>query len=156
MWNGIPDIWRHQLHLYWVSPNVHIQTQLVGFLKVSIEVSKKYVGRQIRNMVIKHHFVYINEDLELQCNCFDALLLFGCVKFWFWAVSQIMFCYRDKEATTRHDQVELLSFPTSTVDVCLDATPKRKRSSEEFMRGSFFSCGRNENQVLVHLWLLFV
>ncbi|CAK9312395.1 unnamed protein product [Citrullus colocynthis] len=52
----------------------------------------------------------------------------------------------DKEATTRHDQVELLSFPTSTVDVCLDATPKRKRSSEEFMRGSFFPCGRNENQ----------
>ncbi|XP_022951774.1 uncharacterized protein LOC111454511 [Cucurbita moschata] len=52
----------------------------------------------------------------------------------------------DKEATTRHDQVELLSSHTSTVDVCLDATSKRKHSSEEFMRGSFFPCSRHENQ----------
>ncbi|XP_022131687.1 uncharacterized protein LOC111004803 [Momordica charantia] len=53
----------------------------------------------------------------------------------------------DKEATdTHHDQVELITSATGTADVCLDATLKRKRSSEAFTRGSFFPCKRHENQ----------
>lgn len=65
-----------------------------------------------------------------------------------------MFCCRDKEATdTQHDQVELITSATGTADVCLDATLKRKRSSEAFTRGSFFPCKRHENQV--SLCLLF-
>ncbi|XP_022962182.1 alpha-galactosidase-like [Cucurbita moschata] len=41
-----------------------------------------------------------------------------------------------KEAASGHDEG----------DVCLDATQQRKRSSEEFRRGSFFPCRRHENQ----------
>lgn len=75
LWNGISDIRSHQFHLYWVSPNVRIRTLLVGLLNVSIEVLKKYAGRQIQSLNIKRHYVYIKEDLELQCNWFDAPVL---------------------------------------------------------------------------------
>ena len=52
-------------------------------------------------------------------------------------VTKIKSWYRYKEAASGHDRG----------DVCLDATRQRKRSSEEFRRGSFFPCIRHENQV---------
>ena len=145
------DVWRkltNHMHSFWVSLAAIIPKLTVGQLKLLTKILTRYAGK--RTWEAMNLYAYTSKNLFClrmhfhlsysSCSKQQSIIIFT-----MWSCE--LQC-SDERLIFNQGELHLLA--SDGMEFCLDASPRKKRTSKEFKSGSFSPCRSDANQVSLH------